>query len=142
MKKYLPFLIVGMLFLCGVEAVTSILDINEPQTERILYQPEFMLEVKGGIGVSFILTNTGNESFKGNISGNITINDCVVLFGKTKTIDSTYYEINFSTWITIKHFFIGLGSAIITSDFQIENVAVIESESYFFIFLLFAIPSK
>ena len=140
MKKYLPIMVVGMLVFCGIEVIASSMNHSESQSENIAQQPEFMLDVKGGIGLSFILTNKGNETFKGNISGSITINDCLVLFGGTKTIDSTYYEINFSKWITIKHFFIGLGSAIITSEFQIENVALIESESNFFIFLMFAIP--
>jgi hypothetical protein len=142
MKKYLPFLIAGMLLFCGIEAVTSTIDNNESQSENIAQQPEFMLDVKGGIGLSFILTNTGNETFKGYISGGINIKDCFVFLGGSKPIDSTYYEINFSKGITIKHFFIGLGSAIVTSEFNIENVSLIESEANFFIFLMFAIPYK
>jgi hypothetical protein len=142
MKKSLPFLIVGMLLFCGIEAVTSTIDKNESQPKEKLYQPEFRLDVFGLMGLKFHLTNYGNETFKGNISGNVTINDCIVLLRKTKTFPSSYYEINMSDDIKFYHRFLGLGSAIVRADFQIENVALIESESYFFIFLMFAIPYK
>ena len=142
MKKYFPILVIVILFLCGIEAVTSAVNHNQLQSEEKLYDLEFRVDVKGGIGLTFILINYGNETFNGNISGNITIGSCFVLSGKTKSIPSSNYQINMSKCIKFKHYFLGLGSAIVTADFHIENVALIESVSNFFIFLTFAFPYK
>ncbi len=141
MKKYLSVLIVGMVCFCVIAGITASGAQNTPLLEKSMYHPEFLLSVKGGIGVSLILTNTGNETFNGTISGNITVHDCVVVFGKTKTIPSQSYTIGVGESITIKHFPIGLGSAIITSHFEIENVSVIDSEAFGFLFLFFVLFS-
>lgn len=137
MKKYLSVLIVGMICFFVIEGITASGFQNTLCSEKSIYQPEFLLSVKGGIGVSLILTNTGNETFNGTISGNITVHDCLLVFGKTKTIQPQSYTIGVGESITFKHIPIGLGSAIITSHFDIEHVSIIDSEAFGFLFLFF-----
>ncbi|UCF11851.1 MAG: hypothetical protein JSW06_07320 [Thermoplasmatales archaeon] len=68
MKKIFTLLVVEILVLSGLGTVATS---EKPDIKSVAFQPELIVEARGGFGVHVTITNLGNMSIE--ILGNITV---------------------------------------------------------------------
>lgn len=93
--------------------------------------PAVNITIKGGLGVSAIITNTGTTTLT-NLSWTITLEGKMIIIGKTKTDEIATLTAGES--ITIKDFVVGFGKTNIVVNVEATEESVTGTVILFFVF--------
>lgn len=93
--------------------------------------PAVNITIKGGLGVSAIITNTGTTTLT-NLSWTIALDGKMIIFGKTKTDEIATLTVGES--ITIKDFVVGFGKTNIVVNVEATEESATGTVILFFVF--------
>jgi hypothetical protein len=146
MKKCVSLLIFGLVILCGMEAVGLPLNLADISVEKSPQTPytlptdttNLTITIKGGIGVTFIVNNTGEFNAM-NVTTEIdTINEPFHFYGVGR---SALYLVPLPPGTTLKEriFPLGLGTITIDVTASADNAAQVTKTAKGIILLFFVI---
>lgn len=146
MKKCVSLVVVGLLILCGIEAVALPLNQTDTSVEKSPQAPcslptnttNLTISIKGGIGVTVILTNTG-EFNAINVTTEINITNGPFHFFNVGAGGAYFVPLSPGKSYRERVFDIGLGTITVDVTAHAENAAQVTKTAKGIILLFFVI---